>query len=188
MALRMIWSVTKVFSGAGLLGGLVLGGVFPLILLPLALVSPLFGQEAELGTLLLISVVGAITGAVVGLAVGVLVGLASSVITWVAFREQIGSSAHRRVIRGVSVVIAAALMFSGVGVATNSYDMSATTILWWRLPTSLVAALYGWWLAGRMVNNDGLWRSEGKVANDWDEPMKRGWENTHQGAFLKNFS
>lgn len=171
-SLRMIWSVTRAFSGAGLLGGGILGGGIPLVLLPIMLFFSLFGYKAETGTLLLLVIFGAITGAVVGLAVGVLVGFISSIVTLIAFREQIGSLAHTRAVRVLSVTIAAALMFSGVGVLFNSYDMSGSMILNWRLPAALAAAAYGYWLAGRMSDKREIWNppDDNASADDY-EPL-----------------
>lgn len=171
-AMKIIFSVTRAFSGAGLLGGLVLGALFPCIVLPLMLVGMLFGYEAEFGTLLLVAVFAAATGALVGLAVGVLVGLASSILTLLFLRDRIGSVTHRRLIRALSVVTAAMLMFLGVGLLTGSTDMSANTVLIWRLPSALIAAGYGWWLAGRMAYNHGIWhpteQEEAWPAKPWE--------------------
>jgi hypothetical protein len=132
----------------------------------------LFGYEAETGTLLLVVIFGALTGAGDGLAVGLLAGLISSIITLIAFRDQIGSTAHTRVVRIITMTTAAVLMFLGVGVLFNSYDMSGETILNWRLPAALVAAAYGYWLAGKMTDNRGVWfpADDNDVSDDY-EPM-----------------
>ncbi len=174
--LRTIVSVTRAFSGAGFAGGLVLGALFPLLALPLMLVGMLAGNDAEFGTLLLVAVIAAATGALVGLAVGVLVGLASSLLTLLFLRDCIGSAAHRRLIRALAVVFAAGLMFLGVGLLTGSSDMSASTVLILRIPSALVAAGYGWWLAGRLVRNEAVWRQE--QAESW---AMQPWEYERKG-------
>ncbi len=172
-AFRMVFRVTRAFVLAGLIGGLTLGLLAPLLLLPVLLLGTLVGMPLQLGTLAIIAAVGSITGTIVGLAVGLIVGLLSSVLTLVFFRARIGTRGHRMTIRLATVTTAAMLMFVGVFALTGSTDMSSSSVVFWRVPSALVAALYGWWLSGRMLRNESVWQL---APIPDDTPLYKPWE------------
>lgn len=173
-SLRLIGSVTRAFTLWGVVGGFGLGAGLPLLLLPLVLVAPLFGGEAEFGALFLVSVVGALTGGIVGFATGLVVGLLSATLTVLFFRSRMDTPGHRRAVRAVAVLTAGSFMFFGVFFVTGSLDMSAESILYWRLPTALVAALFGWWLSRRLLDNYDVWHPDEGGDQLW--PAMQPWD------------
>jgi hypothetical protein len=156
-ALRVIFRVTRAYVFSGIAGGFVLGGGLPLVLIPLTLLNLLQGKTAEIGTVTAIAFVGALTGGVVGLVVGLLSGVLAGLGTLLFFHDRTGTRAHRGLLRLLTVTTAALLIFFGVTLFTGSTDMSAQTVLIWRLPPALVAGAYGWWLSGRMARHDSIW-------------------------------
>lgn len=154
--LRILLRVTRAYSLSGMVGGFLLGGLLPLALIPLTLLNLLHGRPAEFSTVLLVAVVSAMTGAVIGLAVGLIAGILSSLLT-LALDIRTGTPAHRNLLRLLTVPTTTLLIFFGVTLFTGSTDMSLQTVLIWRVPPTLLAAAYGWWLAGRMARHDHLW-------------------------------